>query len=178
MRPCSGLLATLLAVSFAAPCVAAPAVFTGSLSGASESPPNASPGSGNATVGYDPDTGMMTLEIAFSGLTGTVTMAHIHCCTPGPGMNAGIATLTPTFPGFPAGVTAGTYQNSFDMMDPASYNAPFLANHGGSPAAALAALLDAMGSGRAYFNIHTTMFPGGEIRADLFDDRIFGDGFE
>jgi hypothetical protein len=172
------LLALPATLPMAAPATAATEMFAGVLSGSSEAPPNASPGTGEVLVTYDDSTGLMTLSVGFAGLTGATTMAHIHCCTSGPGVNAGVATMPPSFPFFPTGVTSGVYANSFDMADPASYHPTFLAANGNSTAQARDALLGAMAEGRAYFNIHTTLFPGGEIRADLRDDRIFGNGFE
>ena len=48
-----------------------------------------------------------------------------------------------------------------------SYRAAYLAGFGGSTALAEAALAQAAADGTAYFNIHTTLFPGGEIRGFL-----------
>lgn len=177
-HPCARSLLALCALLVALPCAAAPAVFTGPLTGASESPPNASPATGSATIRYHADTTMMDVAVNFDGLTAPVTMAHIHCCTDGPGFNAGVASPTPSFPFFPAGVSSGAYENSFDLSDPASYSAAFLSAHGGSTEAARIALLDAIGRGRAYFNIHTGSFPAGEIRADLYEQPIFASGFQ
>ena len=73
-------------------------------------------------------------------------------------------TPTPLFPGFPVGVTSGSYDMTFDMTMASSYNAPFLTANGGDTTAAFNALLAAHVEGRAYFNIHTTAFGGGEIR--------------
>ena len=97
--------------------------------------------------------------------TGT-TASHIHCCVAPPG-NAGVATTTPTFPGFPLGVTAGTYFHTFDMTAPASYNPAFVTANGGTAAAPRRRSSPASEAGQAYLNIHTTMFPGGEIRGFL-----------
>jgi hypothetical protein len=178
MRRYASLLVMLLSLPATFPGFAAPAVYTGPLAGASEVPPNGSSGTGLATVSYNPVTGRMSVDVTFDGLIGTIVGAHIHCCTSGPGVNAAIATTTPSFPGFPGGVSSGAYLTSFDMSSPGSYNAAFLASHGNSTAAALAALLDGMGRGGAYFNIHTVVFPGGEIRADLFEQPVFTDGFQ
>ena len=94
------------------------------------------------------------------------TAAHIHCCISPPG-NTGVATTTPTFPGFPLGVTSGSYSRTFDMTAASSYNPAFVTAHGGTTAGAAAALLAGLQAGQAYLNIHTTMFPGGEIRGFL-----------
>jgi hypothetical protein len=136
------------------------------LSGLNESPVRASSATGSATVTWDTTTSMMTVDVAFSGLTTPNTAAHIHCCVASPG-NAGVATTTPTFTGFPGGVTSGTYTHTFDMLNLASYNPAFVATHGGTAASSAAALLDGLKAGQSYLNIHTTMFSGGEIRGFL-----------
>src|SRR4051812_36145752 len=85
------------------------------LDGPSESPPNTSLGTGFADVDFDTTANTMHVHVTFSGLTGTVTASHIHCCTAVPGVGtAGVATTTPTFTGFPGGVTSGTYDHTFD----------------------------------------------------------------
>lgn len=146
--------------------------FSATLSGAAESPPNASPGSGLALVTIDTIARTMQVDVSFSGLVGLVTAAHIHCCTATPGDGiAGVATPTPTFPGFPAGVTSGSYVQLFDLSDTASWNPAFLTANGGTTEGAEAALLAGLAEGRAYFNIHTSFAPGGEIRGFLVEQR-------
>ena len=143
-------------------------VYKANLTGAAEAPPNASPAIGKATVTIDDVAKTMRVQANFSGLLGPVTAAHIHCCTPVTGAGAaGVATSVPTFPGFPGGVTAGTYDHFFDMTDPASWNPTFVASRGGTPQSAFDALTLGMSQGRTYFNIHTQAFPGGEIRGFL-----------
>ena len=83
-------------------------VFTADLSGANENPPVVSAGTGMVIVTWDTATNLMTVNATFSGLNGNTTASHIHCCAIPP-TNAGVATTTPTFPGFPLGVKAGTY---------------------------------------------------------------------
>ena len=87
-------------------------------------------------------------------------------CAPA-GTNAGVATQTPFFVGFPIGVTNGTYDNTFDMTLTGSFSASFLAANGGTADSAFAALIAGLNAGNAYLNVHTTMFPGGEIRGQL-----------
>jgi hypothetical protein len=103
-------------------------------------------------------------------LTSNVTAAHIHCCLPSPfatGVNVGVATTVPAFPGFPLGVTSGTYHSAvFDLTQSTTYNPAFVTLEGGLPQAE-AALVAGIENGETYFNIHTTMFPGGEIRGFL-----------
>ncbi len=136
------------------------------LLGSIEAPPNNSPGTGSAVVTIVGTT--MHVKATFSGLTGPTTVCHIHAATAVPGTGtAGVATTTPTFPGFPAGVTSGTYDMTFDMTLASSYNTSYRNNNGGTPASAFAALKAALNDGKAYFNIHSSAFPGGEIRGFL-----------
>lgn len=125
-------------------------------------------GSGSVLVTIDLDAVTMRVEASFAGLSGTTTAAHIHCCTAVPnGGTVGVATQTPSFVGFPLGVTSGSFDNTFDMTLSGSFNTTFLNASGGTPATALSTLLAGLDAGRAYFNIHTSLFPGGEIRAFL-----------
>lgn len=138
------------------------------LSGPAEATPNASPGTGIAIIDYDSVAHTMRVQALFSGLLGTTTAAHIHCCTAVPNVGtAGVATTTPTFTGFPGGVTSGAYDHTFDMTLTSSFNPSFITAHGGTTATAEADLFSAMDAGKTYFNIHTTAFPGGEIRGFL-----------
>jgi hypothetical protein len=164
--PITGLAALAVAAAIALPTQAAILEYEATLSGLQEVPPNASPGTGTAEVTIDTLLNTMRVQASFSGLLGLTTVAHIHCCAL-PGFNAPVATTTPTFPGFPAGVTAGTYDQIFDMTLASSYRAGFITDNGGTPATAFAALLTGLDAGEAYFNVHTAMFPGGEIRGQL-----------
>ena len=78
-----------------------------------------------------------------------------------------VATAVPTFPGFPLGVTTGTYLQTFDLTLASTYNPAFITAHGGTVAGAQAAFIAGLLSGQAYLNIHTSQFPGGEIRGQL-----------
>jgi hypothetical protein len=144
---------------------ATPIFYSATLSGAAENPSNGSPGTGTAIVGYDPIAQTLSVDVSFSGLLGPITASHIHCCVDPPG-NVGVATPVPTFTGFPSGVTAGSYSHLFDLTLASSFNPSFVTANG-SVAAAEAALADGLENGRAYLNIHTTTYPGGEIRGFL-----------
>ncbi len=142
-------------------------VTTAELLGSSEASPNSSPGSGTATVTYDDTTHLLTVEVSFSGLEGNVTAAHIHAATAVPNAGtAGVATPVPTFPGFPGGVTSGTYSESFDLTQASSWNPAFV-TAAGSVANAEAALAAALMNETAYLNIHSTSYSTGEIRGFL-----------
>jgi CHRD domain/PEP-CTERM motif len=140
--------------------------LTTTLTGTQEVPPNASPGIGSALVTVDTVTNLMTINVSFAGLLSPTTASHIHCCTP-PGANAIVATAVPTFPGFPLGVTTGTYLQTFDLTQASTYNPAFIAAHGGTVAGAQAAFIAGLIGGQTYLNIHTSQFPGGEIRGQL-----------
>lgn len=138
------------------------------LDGPSEAPPNASPATGYALVEYEDTLHTLHVSASFSGLTTGNTAAHIHAATAAPfAGTAGVATPTPTFPGFPTGATSGTYDQTLDLTLPSSFRVGFLTANGGTPASAEAALAAAMAEGKAYFNIHTSTYPGGEIRGFL-----------
>jgi len=155
-------------LGLAAPLASATVIYTSALSGAAESPSNASPGTGMAEVTIDSLAHTMRVEVSFSDLTGTTTASHIHCCTAVPGVgNVGVATQLPTFAGFPLGVTSGSYDHLFDLTDLTSWNAAFVTAHGGTAAGAEAALLAGLDEGKAYLNVHTTTFGGGEVRGFL-----------
>jgi len=159
------LFAFVCLMSLSTAAQASPLTFTAVLTGLNENPSNLSPGIGFATVTIDPATHLMSLNVTFSGLTGTTLASHIHCCTAAPG-NVGVATTTPTFAGFPLGVTAGTYLNTLDMTLASSYNPAFVTANGGL-AGAEAALFAGIIGGTSYLNIHTSTFGGGEIRGFL-----------
>jgi hypothetical protein len=142
--------------------------YHANLDGLSEAPPNASPGTGVADVSYDDVAHTLRVQVSFSGLLGTVTASHIHAATASPGIGtAGVATTTPTFAGFPSGVTSGVYDNTLNLILASSWNASYITAHGGTTAGAEAALAAALAADKAYLNIHTNAFPGGEIRGFL-----------
>jgi hypothetical protein len=138
------------------------------LNGPSEAPPNLSPGVGVAEVTIDDVAHTMQIAHVFSGLLGTTTACHIHAPTAVAGTGtAGVATTTPYFAGYPIGVSAGAYNNTLDLTLASSYNPSYVTANGGTTAGAEAALLLAIAAGKAYFNVHSTTVPGGEIRGFL-----------
>jgi len=125
-------------------------------------------GSGTAQVDWDDALNTMRVQASFSGLSGTTTIAHIHAPTAAPGTGtAGVATQVPSFTLFPAGVQAGTFDQTLDMTLATSYNPAYITANGNTVAGAEAALKAALDLNEAYFNIHTSLFPGGEIRGFL-----------
>ena len=166
IRPSLILLAAGTALA-SSPAAAAVLVYTASLIGAHEVPPAATPGSGFAVVTVDDVANTMRVQVDFSGLVGNTVASHIHCCQPA-GTNAQVATTTPTFPGFPLGVTAGPYDQTFDMTLASSYNPAFVTAHGANVTQARTDFFAGLAARQAYLNVHSSVFPGGEIRGQLF----------
>ena len=113
------------------------------MSGAQETPPNPTSATGTLDVIYDKRTKVLTYTIKYSGLTGPVTGAHIHSRAP-VGYQTGIVQ---PFIGFPT-TTAGTYSGSL-LADEVFIKEEDLLN------------------GLYYANIHTALYPGGEIRGQI-----------
>lgn len=166
MRLSHLVLAVTAAVGLAAPAAAHQSVYAAPLLGSSEVPAAATTGTGSATVTIDFDLLTMRVQASFSDLLGTVTASHIHCCV-APGSNVGVASMTPSFAGFPTGVKAGNYDHTFDLSLASSYNAAFITANGGTVGSAFNALTTGLDAGKAYLNVHTSSFGGGEIRGLL-----------
>jgi hypothetical protein len=133
--------ALVLAALLASASVALAATgFQGTLSGANEVPPNGSPGTGTATVILNDAGTEIAYTISYTGLVGTVTASHIH--------KAPIGTNGSVIIGFspPLGSTSGVF--------------------GGVAAVTPAQVADLL-AGLYYVNIHTNVYPGGELRAQL-----------
>jgi hypothetical protein len=164
------LVGVVAALSLSAPATyAMPLEFVAVLSPSNEIPPVPSSATGSATVFLDPAAHTIQINVTFSGLTSNDTMAHIHCCLPSPlfPMNVGVATTVPAFPGFPLGVTSGTYSSALlSLTNSGTYNPAFITAQGGI-ANAEAALVAGIENRETYLNIHTVNFGGGEIRGFL-----------
>jgi hypothetical protein len=137
-------------VSLPTHCVADTFTYVALLTGAGETPPNASTGTGTAFFTLSGD--ILTIDLSFSGLIGgPASAAHIHCCA-SQGTNA--AVWVPFTP-FPA-ATSGTFMATIDLST-------FVFSGGGTEAA----LIAGMNNATAYTNIHNATFPGGEIRGQI-----------
>ena len=112
------------------------------LDGLQEVPPNASPGTGSAIVFFDDVSGGYTVTGSFSGLIGNVTAAHVHGFA-GAGVNAVVL-----IPLSLTGTTNGTITGGGTITNTGSNFASVLA-------------------GLTYINIHSNVFPGGEIRGQV-----------
>jgi len=125
-------------------------LYTPLMTGSQQEPSNPSPGTGTSTFVLDTNLHTLTVSTTFNGLLGPTTQV-------------------PNFIGFPLGVTSGTYSNTFDLTLASSYNPAFITANGGTPASAEVALETGILAGKAYLNIHTNVYPGGEIRGFLIN---------
>jgi hypothetical protein len=132
-------------------------------------------GTGYGSFEFNETLTSLTIDVEWSGLSGVTTVAHIHCCTTTAGTGTvGVAVTPGTMPGFPGvgsgtlGVSAGSYSVVLDLTQSATFTAAFLGGaNPATPEGATARLLQGILDGKAYFNIHSTTFPGGEIRGFL-----------
>ena len=129
-------------------------VFQATLSGANEVPVRSTAASG--AMGFLVKGNRVDYSIEVHGL-GAITGAHIHSAAagvngpirialfPGPGSNATSNPLT--------GVDGQLYEGSFEASDVVGITYD--------------QLISEMRAGTAYGNVHTTLFPGGEIRGQV-----------
>jgi hypothetical protein len=116
--------------------------ITAVLSGAQEVPPVATAGTGNAVLSVNFATGALSGTVSFSGLSSVAVAAHIH--QGAAGVNGPI--IIPLAGGI--GLTSGTWTVPVGTV-------------------MTAAQLSALQAGGLYVQIHTQIFPAGEIRAQL-----------
>lgn len=123
------------------------------LTGAQQIPPNASTGSGRIEGTYDKRTKIYTYKITWSGLSSAVTGIHFH----------GIAdkgyVAIPAPPGiYPNGIAAAA--SGFSTATSGTYSATLLVD-------GMVINESHFLAGKFYVDIHTTNFPGGEIRGQI-----------
>jgi len=146
---------------------AEPIRYTAVMNGESVEPPTPSTGTAEAVVIVDPVAHTMYVYINFA-LMGITLQAHIHAPTDVALTGvAASATATPTLPDFPFALSFDDYEKTLDMKQESSYSPEFLAANGGTAASAETALFAAIAEGRAYIDVHTDMYPDGEVRGFL-----------
>ena len=135
------------------------------LSGFNEVPPKLT--GGNGTFSATVQGGSLTYKLTFSGLSTPAFMSHIHFAQAA--VNGGIFLWlcgSATAPG-PAGTPTcpaggGTVSRTVTAADIVT-----ISPDQGVNAADFAGALRILESGDAYVNVHTTRFPGGEIRGQV-----------
>jgi hypothetical protein len=135
-----------------------------------EVPALSTSGIGRFTAKVNRDESEIQWELTFSSLVADATQAHIHFEN---ATNSGpvVVFLCSNLGNGPAGTQAcpaggGTVSGTIHAGD-------VLGNAAAQGLAAgdLAAFIDALRSGATYVNVHSTMFPTGEIRAQLEDNH-------
>ncbi len=142
------ILASVLGLAISVPSLAQ-TTYVAVLTGASEVPMNPSSATGNATVVLNAAQTQVSISCQFQNLLGTYTASHLHA--PGPiGVNAAVII------GFVSPGAPWVFSN---------------ANHNGTLVNFLAAITPVqvgyLNSGQVYANVHSTVFPGGEIRGQM-----------
>ena len=128
--------------------------FNAALNGASEAAPNASLGTGTAILSYDDKGTIGTGDDDFifsmfaTGMTGSASAAHIH--------NAPVGVAGPVIQALNVAAGFAFVTTSTGVLI------------GGGPLPAPSpAFLGTLTAGLGYVNVHSVMFPGGEIRGQL-----------
>ena len=130
--------ATVLLIA-AAPAFAETITYDATVSPATEVPPvTNSKATGHVSATYDTDTHMLTYDASYADLTGPASMAHFHGPAPA-GKNAGV--MVPI-----TGSLESPMKGSVKLTDDQA---------------------KALMNGDVYFNIHTAMNKGGEMRGQM-----------
>jgi CHRD domain-containing protein len=148
------------------------------LNGYEENPDISTVATGSFEARLSNDGTSIHYKLTYSGLEGDVLQSHVHFGKPA--VNGGISfflcangnTPAPAPPNTPAcpGPHSGTVEDDIvaaDVIGPTGQ---------GIEVGNLAEILDAMRAGHAYANVHSTKWPGGEIRAQLSDHGNSGRG--
>ena len=138
--------------------------LSATLEGYQEVPSISSTGTANFTADVAKDGQSVAWQMTYSGMEGNVLQSHIHFGQRS--VNGGISVFLCTNLGNgPAGTQPcpqqGTIGGSFGPADVIGPSAQGIA------AGQWDELLKAIDAGKAYANIHSSIWPGGEIRAQL-----------
>lgn len=138
---------------------------TTELSGFNEVPAISSEATGEFQARLNETGDQLTYTLTYSGIATPVQFAHLHLGQAG--ANGGIAVwLCDNSGGAPVSVqacpqSAGTIEGTITSADVVGPTEQGLA------ASEFAELLDAIGAGALYVNVHSETFPAGEIRGQL-----------
>ena len=150
--------AATLTLAIASVTAASPKNFVTPLAGGEEVPANDSLGRGAAIFQLSPDGSEISYRLIASNIE-NILQSHIHIGQFG--VNGPVVVfLYPDNP--PAQLIPGRHDGV--LMTGSFTAADFLGPLAGEP---MSVLVDALESGNAYVNIHTTQHPGGEIRGQV-----------
>jgi hypothetical protein len=141
------------------------------MSGYLEVPSISTTGRGTIEVRVNNSTSL-DFRLTYSGLSGNPLIAHIHFAQPS--VNGGVAAFLcgggtkPACPAQPATVTG-----TIAAGDVQAVTAPGTTQSQGIAAGEIGELIAAIRAGVTYANVHTTAYPGGEIRGQI---RARGNG--
>jgi len=136
----------------------------GDLIGYEENPDISTEATGSFRVTVDDAAQTLAYELSYSGLEGTVQQAHVHFGKRA--VNGGVTFFLCTnlgngpagTPACPQSGTVSRTAGAADILGPGTQ---------GIEAGNFAELAAAMRAGHTYANVHSTKWPGGEIRAQI-----------
>ena len=127
--------------------------------GYEENPDVSTVASGSFEARLSDDGSSLHYVLSYSGLEAPVTASHVHFGKAA--VNGGVSFFLCNGPTTPVCPQEGTVEGDIEAVDvigPAGQ---------GIAAGEFAEILAAMRAGHAYANVHSTKFPGGEIRAQI-----------
>jgi hypothetical protein len=140
--------------------------FRASLNGYEENPDVSTVANGSFVARLSNDGETIHYELSYSGLEAPVTQAHVHFGKPA--INGGVSFFLCNGPTTPECPQEGTVEGDIEAADVIGPTGQ------GIEAGNLAEIVAAMKAGHAYANVHSTKWPGGEIRGQIRPGR--GDG--
>jgi CHRD domain len=162
----SGAVAVLAIGSYATAQSGKSNVSTGPMSGYLEGAPGgpvSSAASGSFEASIDDAASEIDFTLTFADLEAPVLFAHIHFGQRS--VNGGVAAFLCGGGGKPACPQSGTGTGTIvpaDVVGPTGQ---------GIAAGEFGELVAAIRAGRTYANVHSTKFPGGEVRGQINDDN-------
>ena len=145
--------------------------LTATMSGYQEVPAVSSTGTADFTADVSKDGSSIAWQLSYSGLEGAVQQSHIHFGQRS--VNGGISVFLCTNLGNgPAGAQACPQSGTISGTVTAADVSPAIPATAGARTQGIDTgeydeLVRAIGAGKAYANLHTGRWPGGEIRAQL-----------
>ena len=153
------VLVALLATAITAAAAMPKKVYQAEMSGAPAG--TQSTAMGRSLFVFSKDGNSLKYKIIVNGLENG-TMAHIHVAS-APGSNGPVVLwLYPDEPPFVPTLIAGRFSGLLGMRTVTAADLT-----GAAGITSFEALRMAIEEGRAYVNVHTTLFPAGEIRGDI-----------